>query len=347
MLQLPGGGAGALRLLAALARTTPSVELRLGTDLDALPATLDHLLDDLLDRPAPDDLLDRPAPTAARRTGGRAGGRPGQPRSRQAGPAMTRSPTGPVEPMVEAPLVSVIVPMFNAAAFIGEALESIAAQDDPALEVVAVDDGSTDDTATVARSDADRLGLDLQLEHEVNQGPSIARNLALARARGSLITFLDADDRMVAGRLAVARAHLRAHPEADAVMGTHVNVVEPGVEPPEWLAKLPPVETHPHYLVMTVMARAELFDRVGGFDPAYQFAGEDTEWYLRAKSAGAHIDLVDHLMVWRRIHGSNLTYQVEDLDRALFRLLRERARRAERHEPGRPRASTRCPVTAG
>ena len=141
---------------------------------------------------------------------------------------------------------------------------------------------------------------------------------------------------MVADRVSFGVAHLAAHPDADGVVGTHVNVVDEGVIPPEWLAKLPDPDDNPHYLVMTLLARAEVFDRVGGFDPSYAFAGEDTEWYLRAKSAGARIDLVDHLMLRRRIHGANLTYQVEDLDRALFRLLRERTRRARSDPTRRP-----------
>ncbi len=237
---------------------------------------------------------------------------------------------------MSAPLVSVIIPLFEASAFIGDALASVAAQDHPAIEVVAVDDGSTDDSSAVARDRAGELGLSLVLVRQENQGPAVARNLALSHARGTYITFLDADDSMVADRVAFGVAHLEAHQEVDGVIGTHINVVDEGVTPPEWLAKLPRAEDNPHYLVMTLLARAAVFDRVGGFDPSYAFAGEDTEWYLRAKTAGARIDLVDHLMVRRRIHGANLTYQVEDLDRALFRLLRERARRARADTPGQP-----------
>jgi glycosyltransferase involved in cell wall biosynthesis len=228
---------------------------------------------------------------------------------------------------VDVPLVSVITPMYNAAAFIGDALESVAAQDHPAIEVILVDDGSTDDSASVARAHAERLGLDATIVRQENQGPAIARNLALDHVRGRLVTLLDADDRMTPDRVGFGVRHLRDHPEVDAVIGTHENVVDPGVPIPDWLPRLPPSDRIPHYLVVTVLARVELFDRVGRFDPTYQFAGEDTEWYLRAKTAGANFDLVDHLMVWRRIHGANLTFQVEDLDRALFRLLRERARR--------------------
>jgi glycosyltransferase involved in cell wall biosynthesis len=237
---------------------------------------------------------------------------------------------------VSAPLVSVVTPIFEAAAFIGDALDSVAAQDHPAIEVVVVDDGSTDGGAAVAEARAGALGLALTLVRQPNQGPAVARNRGLERARGTFVTFLDADDRMTPDRLAFGLAHLDAHPEADGVVGTHVNVVDAGVTPPAWLAELPDPAQAPHYLVMTLLARATVFDRVGGFDPSYAYAGEDTEWYLRAKTGGARIDLVDHLMVRRRLHGANLTYQVEDLDRALFRLLRERTRRARSDAGSRP-----------
>ena len=198
------------------------------------------------------------------------------------------------------PLVSVVIPIFEASPFVGDALSSIAAQDHPAIEVIVVDDGSTDDGLAVARDRAGELGLTLVVARQANQGPAVARNRGLQLARGTYVTFLDADDRMVEGRVAFGVAHLEAHPDVDGVIGTRVNVVDEGVTPPEWLAELPRPEDNPHYLVMTLLARARLFDRVGGFDPSYAFAGEDTEWYLRAKTAGARIDLVDHLMLRRR-----------------------------------------------
>ncbi len=237
------------------------------------------------------------------------------------------SPSGEDQVEARPPLVSVVIPIHQASAFIADALASIAVQDHPAIEVVLVDDGSTDGGAALARARAEELGLSLVAVDQANRGPAVARNLGLRHARGRYVTFLDADDRMVAGRVAFQVAHLQAAPQVDGVIGTGVNEVDPGVTPPTWLAELPRVDA-PHFLVMTVMARAEVFDRVGGFDPSYAYAGEDTEWYLRARAAGVRFDLVDQLMVLRRIHGANLTYQVEDLDEAMFRLLRERARRA-------------------
>ncbi len=88
--------------------------------------------------------------------------------------------------------VSVIIPARNAAAWIRDALDSVAAQDHPALEVIVVDDGSTDSTASIASEFAGRL--DLQIIRESGRGPAAARNRGLDAATGQFLQFLDADD---------------------------------------------------------------------------------------------------------------------------------------------------------
>ena len=88
------------------------------------------------------------------------------------------------------PSVSIIVPCFNSAAYVGDALESALAQSSPALEVIAVDDGSQDDSSKVIRAFGSRVTLISQR----NSGVSAARNAALDRSRGEYVLFLDADD---------------------------------------------------------------------------------------------------------------------------------------------------------
>ena len=192
------------------------------------------------------------------------------------------------------------------------------------------------------------------MERQPNQGPAVARNRALGLVTGHHVTMLDADDLMVPGRLAFQLGYLRDHPEADAVMGTHRNQVGEGVEPPDWLTRMPDPAVTPHYLVMTIMARAELFERIGGFDPSYAYAGEDTEWYLRAVSAGARIDKVDVLALRRRLHGANLTMSSPASIGPMFRMLRDRVARSRRRAmsssgraPGEPAVSVVVPVFDG
>lgn len=101
------------------------------------------------------------------------------------------------------PLVSVVIPAFNAGAFIGEALESVRAQSYRPLEVIVVDDGSTDDTGAVVERFAaeDGTGLDVRYFHQENGGPSKARNVGIKAAQGEFIALLDADDRWCQSKL--------------------------------------------------------------------------------------------------------------------------------------------------
>lgn len=96
------------------------------------------------------------------------------------------------------PLVSVIIPTFNSFGFLIEAVDSALAQTYQAIEIIVVDDGSTDDSAQVAARYGDRI----RYIRQDNQGPSGARNTGIRNSRGRFIAFLDADDRWLPGKLA-------------------------------------------------------------------------------------------------------------------------------------------------
>jgi glycosyltransferase involved in cell wall biosynthesis len=115
----------------------------------------------------------------------------------------------------DAPLVSVIVPCFNYGRFVGAAIESALSQGWSSLEVIAVDDGSTDDSLAVLET----FGSAIRVIHRENGGVNAATDTGIAAASGELITFLDADDTWPAGRVRVLAQALLAHPEAGAVYG--------------------------------------------------------------------------------------------------------------------------------
>ena len=111
-------------------------------------------------------------------------------------------------------LASVIIPVYNGELYLAEALDSVFAQDYRPIEVIVVDDGSTDGTATVANEYSQ-----VHYLHQPNQGPPVARNTGLSYCTGDLITLLDADDLWVPGKLSMQVAYLEAHPEAGCVIG--------------------------------------------------------------------------------------------------------------------------------
>src|SRR5919109_771721 len=124
--------------------------------------------------------------------------------------------------IVAAPEVSVVVIFKDAEDFLAEAIESVCAQTFPAWELLLVDDGSTDASTAIARGHAEQdSGRVRYFEHpgHVNLGMSATRNLGVSRARGELVTFLDADDVLVPTALEEAVAILRAHPRVGMVYG--------------------------------------------------------------------------------------------------------------------------------
>ena len=149
-----------------------------------------------------------PRPVGAQLLARRGRGPPGD-RGRGRGP-----PRRP--PMTAAlPMVSVVIPVFDAGGRLLEAIVSVERQHYEPLEIVVVDDGSTDDTPAVIAS----LGTRVRSLRQPNAGPAAARNRGLAAARGELFAFLDADDLWPDGKLQRQVAALEADPDLDLVLG--------------------------------------------------------------------------------------------------------------------------------
>jgi len=220
------------------------------------------------------------------------------------------------------PLVSVIVPVFNGERFLGEALQSVFEQDHRPIEVIVIDDGSTDGSAEIAKSYEDVV-----LIQQANLGPAAARNAGLDRATGSFFAFLDADDRMAPGRLTTQLEHLRDHPDIGCVAMSQELMLEPGMTIPYWLRPMhAPDEVATSY-AMSAMIRRTASEEVGGFDQSYRF-GEDLDWFFRIRELGIVLVVLPQVGTFRRIHTGNLSWQPGAIGPALMRSLRERIDRA-------------------
>lgn len=185
--------------------------------------------------------------------------------------------------MENRPLVSAVIPTYNRGPVIGRAVASVRAQTYPAIEIIVIDDGSTDDT--LPRLEA-MAGPSLRvLRTSVNGGASAARNLGIAKARGELIAFLDADDEWLPDKTARQVARFEDAPAS-------VGVVYCGIR--EVSADWPPIERPPRHrgdlyetlrvvnVLRTsgVMVRRPVFDEIGGFDTALP-ARHDWDLWLR------------------------------------------------------------------
>ncbi|MBN1260013.1 MAG: glycosyltransferase family 2 protein [Anaerolineae bacterium] len=217
---------------------------------------------------------------------------------------------------MSSPLVSVILPVYNGARFLRQALESIRAQTYTPYEILVIDDGSIDASAGIARSFPG-----VQYHRQPNQGVAHARNTGLALAQGVFIGFLDQDDLWTPGKLERQVAHLQRHPETGYVLAKQEIFLEPGAAPPPWLKQALLLEQHTGYILGTCLARREVFDRVGRFDPHYRL-GSDADWFFRAKDLALKMDVLDVALLHKRIHDDNESYRTEENSRELLKLVR-------------------------
>jgi hypothetical protein len=214
--------------------------------------------------------------------------------------------TARIEPPPEAEKVSVVIPCFRQAHFLGEAIESVLAQVHGAVEVVVVDDGSPDNVGEVAARYPGVHSL-----RQPNGGLAAARNAGLERATGDFVLFLDADDRLLPEALGRGLDALRAHPEAMMAAGTWTLIGEEG-EPVPADAPVQPREAYPALLEScfistpaAVLYRRELFEQIGGFDAGVS-ASADYDLYLRTAQRFP-VSLHDHVVAEYRRHGANMT----------------------------------------
>jgi len=122
------------------------------------------------------------------------------------------------------PLISVIIPTYNRARFVGQAIDSVLRQDFPDFEIIVVDDGSTDNTRQVLTGYGDRI----VCIHQQNAGVSAARNAGIAAAAGDWLAFLDSDDEWLPGYLSVQAARIAQYPDAAAHMTNTCSVAAGG-----------------------------------------------------------------------------------------------------------------------
>ena len=240
------------------------------------------------------------------------------------------------------PSVSVVVPTYNRAAFLGAAVASIRAQTYPCTEIVIVDDGSTDDTAQVVTA----LGPGIRYVTQTNAGPAAARNRGIREARGDLVAFLDTDDRWFPEKIALQVEILQREPSVALVCadmaieneagagsvdsnflhrGLQAFFLElegrPVLEAPRRLLKVNFINTS------TVLARRDVLLELQGFDTRLRY-GEDLELWLRiaARHAVACVPSVQEIRVE---HATNVTKSVEPMLIGYVRMaevIRERAR---------------------
>jgi glycosyltransferase involved in cell wall biosynthesis len=212
-------------------------------------------------------------------------------------------------------LISVVIPVFNAEAFVVEAVESVRRQGYPCLEIIAVDDGSSDRSAEVLAA----LG-DIRIVRQQHAGIAAARNAGVEAATGQWLTFLDADDVWCDHKLERQLHVVCSQPELHMVGGRIESFIDPSCPPglaamqrgpTKYLAEDRHDSATPENLatvnaVGTLLIRRQDFLRVGKFDTTLQI-GEFIDWHSRAMVCGLREHVIDATVLRRRIHGNNTT----------------------------------------
>lgn len=227
-------------------------------------------------------------------------------------------------------LVSVLLPVLNGERFLAAALDSVFRQDYRPLEVVVVDDGSTDGTANLVAEFGDRV----RYAYQKSAGPSVARNAALQLAHGSVIAFLDADDIWLPQKLSRHMELLLLEPHLMFTVSLLRHFLEPGCELPAGLNPRLLDEDVPAWLPSTLVARREVFDVVGVFDPTLRMA-EDMDWFSRAKDRGVASAILPELLVMKRVHDRNLSNNTGPNVPAVLRVIRDSILRKQNQMRGK------------
>ncbi len=197
-------------------------------------------------------------------------------------------------------LVSIVIPTHNGQRYIGATLDSVLAQKHRPLEILVVDDGSTDATAQIVTGYA----REVRLIEQDQRGHPAARNTGIRAAAGEFLGFLDHDDLWSPDKLERQMACFEHDPALDLVFGHIQNFFTPEMPLEERRRLAVPLRPLPGLLQGAMLARRRSFDRVGLFDEE-RSVGDFLDWYGRAMLAGMKIEILPETMVYRRIHANN------------------------------------------
>lgn len=209
------------------------------------------------------------------------------------------------------PLVSVVIPAYNCASYIVQAVESVLAQTYSQWEIIIVDDGSKDDTVSVLQPYSSHI----RYVYQKNQGVSIARNHGIQLARGEFVAFLDADDYFLPDKLEAQIGMFEAQPSLGIVHSGWRKVNSKG----EFLQDVKPWQNVPKLdlemwlrwkpvLPSAMMFRRTWLERAGGFDPRFPPA-EDTDLALRLALMGCETEWLRQVTVCYRQHEQSAMFK--------------------------------------
>lgn len=217
------------------------------------------------------------------------------------------------------PLVSVILPVFNTEKYVTESVESVLNQSYKNIEVICVNDGSTDKSLEILKDFSKKIVL---VDLEKNSGIAAARNAGIEVAQGEYLAFMDADDVWTPEKIELQINEFMKN-EKLQVSFTHFKCfLSPDLPQEVKQTRFCPPDSMPGYISATAVVKTDFFKLVGMFDPKWR-VGEFIDWYARAQSMNAISSLLPDICLLRRIHGTNTGVTQRDSRLDYVRIARE------------------------
>lgn len=211
------------------------------------------------------------------------------------------------------PLVSVIIPSYNQANFVKSAIESVLNQSYRQIEIIVVNDGSTDNTLDVIKKITTKEKISIVTTR--NRGLAAARNTGLEQAAGNFVAFLDSDDLYLPHKLSLHIDFLLSHPDID-ISYSETRYFNNKPEDAFSIGKRPQIEGDPFSKLIrgnfipsnAFVVKTDMIRKIGGYDPSLR-AHEDWDMLLRLSLSGAQFGYINAVTNLVRIHASNMTKQ--------------------------------------
>lgn len=219
------------------------------------------------------------------------------------------------------PDVSAILIVRNGARFIADALTSVIQGTLHPAEILVIDGQSTDRTAEIVRTFAG-----VTLARQESQGIANAYNQGIALARCGFVLFISHDDHWLPEKLERQVAFMHAHPQVQYTVTYVQHVLHDGASPPAGFRTELLDGPVPGFIMETMMARREVFARVGPFDPSFAI-GEDTDWFARARDARVPMAVLPETLVIKRVHDTNASLSHPQTSALLLRAMRRSVER--------------------
>jgi glycosyltransferase involved in cell wall biosynthesis len=197
-------------------------------------------------------------------------------------------------------LVSVMIGVYNCAAYLGEAIDSVLRQSHQPIELIVVDDGSTDGSGAIAKAHGARV----RCIRQERGGMAAARNRAVEDASGKFFAFLDADDRFPADKIERQLGVFEQDPELDVVYGHVTEFLSPDLERDAAALLRAPYHDAPWPTPNLMLVRRDAFFRVGLFSTALR-VGIGVDWHARANELGLKSAVPPIVVLERRLHAEN------------------------------------------